>query len=102
MAIRAWPVCFGSQSALVPSSCFGLPVSPLLAGRNSGFVQPGCFRPQGSKIKMRMRTEMKDTSDRIIRITEELRALAVQLQWSTFQKSSRDDKTKILNGLLNS
>jgi hypothetical protein len=45
---------------------------------------------------------MKDTSDRIIRITEELRALAVQLQWSTFQKSSRDDKTKILNGLLNS
>ena len=45
---------------------------------------------------------MKDTSDRIVRITEELRALAVQLQWSTFQKSSRDDKTKILNGLLNS
>ena len=45
---------------------------------------------------------MKDTSDRIIRITEELRALAVQLQWSTFQRSSRDDKTKILNGLLNS
>ncbi len=45
---------------------------------------------------------MKDTSDRIRRITEELRALTVQLQWSTFQKSSRDDKTKILNGLLNS
>jgi|SRR5260370_1238507 hypothetical protein len=45
---------------------------------------------------------MKDTSDRIIRITEELRALTVQLQWSTFQKFSRDDKTKILNGLLNS
>lgn len=45
---------------------------------------------------------MRDTSDRIIRITEELRALAIQLQWSTFQKSSRDDKTKILNGVLNS
>jgi 3-methyladenine DNA glycosylase Tag len=45
---------------------------------------------------------MKDTSERIVRITEELRALAAQLQWSTFQKSSRDDKTKILNGLLNS
>jgi len=45
---------------------------------------------------------MKDTSDRIVRITEELRALACQLQWSTFQRSSRDDKTRILNGLLNS
>jgi hypothetical protein len=45
---------------------------------------------------------MKDTSDRIVRITEELRALAGQLQWSTFQRSSRDDKTKLLNGLLNS
>lgn len=45
---------------------------------------------------------MRDTSDRIIRITEELRALAIQLQWTTFQRSSRDDKTKILNGLLNS
>jgi 3-methyladenine DNA glycosylase Tag len=45
---------------------------------------------------------MKDTSERIVRITEELRALAAQLQWSTFQKSSRDDKTKILNGVLNS
>ena len=44
---------------------------------------------------------MRDTADRILRITEELRALAVQLQWSTFQKSSREDKTKILNGVLN-
>ena len=45
---------------------------------------------------------MRDTSERIVRITEELRALQAQLQWSTFQKSSRDDKTQILNGLLNS
>lgn len=45
---------------------------------------------------------MRDTSERMVRITEELRALLTQVQWSTFQKSSPDDKTRILNGLLNS
>lgn len=46
-------------------------------------------------------TSERMVSERIELITEELRALQAQLKWSTFQKASRDDKTKILDGLLN-
>jgi hypothetical protein len=44
---------------------------------------------------------MKDTVERVIRISEQLRALSVQLQWKTFESSSPGDQTRILNGLLN-
>ena len=44
---------------------------------------------------------MKDTVERVIRISEQLRALSVQLQWKTFERSSPGDQTRILNGLLN-
>jgi hypothetical protein len=45
---------------------------------------------------------MRNTAERIVLLTEELRALQAQLKWSAFQKASRDDKTKMLDGLLNS
>src|SRR5215471_10897952 len=44
---------------------------------------------------------MKDTVERVIRISEQLKALSVQLQWKTFETSSPGDQTRILNGLLN-
>ena len=44
---------------------------------------------------------MKDTAERVVRISEQLRALSVQLQWRTFENSSRGDQSQILNGLLN-
>jgi hypothetical protein len=45
---------------------------------------------------------MKDTCDRMVRISRELKALSAQFHWSAFQKSSASDQTQILNGLLNS
>ena len=44
---------------------------------------------------------MRDTVERVVRISEQLRALSVQLQWKTFETSSPRDQTQILNGLLN-
>lgn len=44
---------------------------------------------------------MRDTAERVVRISEQLRALSVQLQWKTFESSSPRDQTQILNGLLN-
>jgi hypothetical protein len=44
---------------------------------------------------------MKDTSERVVRITSELRALLMESQWKAFQDSSPRDQTRILNGLLN-
>jgi prophage DNA circulation protein len=44
---------------------------------------------------------MRDTAERVVRISEQLRALSVQLQWKTFESSSVGDQLQILNGLLN-
>ena len=44
---------------------------------------------------------MDNTSERVVRISEQLRALSVQLQWKTFETSSPRDQDRILNGLLN-
>jgi hypothetical protein len=44
---------------------------------------------------------MRDTVERVVRISEQLRALSVQLHWKTFESSSPGDQTQILNGLLN-
>jgi len=44
---------------------------------------------------------MDNTSERVVRISEQLRALSVQLQWKTFENSSPRDQDRILNGLLN-
>jgi hypothetical protein len=44
---------------------------------------------------------MKDTADRVTRISNELQALLVQLHWKAFQNSSPVDQTQILNGVLN-
>jgi prophage DNA circulation protein len=44
---------------------------------------------------------MRDTAERVVRISEQLRALSVQLQWKTFERSSVGDQIQILNGLLN-
>ena len=43
---------------------------------------------------------MEDLSERIKRLTEELRALRPQLEWDAFQSSSPGDQNRILNGLL--
>ena len=40
---------------------------------------------------------MKDLSNRISRLTHELRALRLQLQWDTFQNSTPKDKDKIVD-----
>ena len=43
---------------------------------------------------------MRDISERVARITHELRALSTQMQWKAFETSSRGDQDQILNGLL--
>jgi len=43
---------------------------------------------------------MRDISERVAKVTEELRALSVQMQWTAFQSSSQGDQDQILNGLL--
>lgn len=45
---------------------------------------------------------MRRDLDRVSRVTEDLRALLAQLQWKTFESSSPDARTQILNDLLNS
>jgi hypothetical protein len=45
---------------------------------------------------------MRDTCDRVTRITKELRALSTQFHWHAFQNSSPSDQTQILNELLKS
>ena len=40
---------------------------------------------------------MKDLSNRISRLTHELRALRLQLQWDAFQNSTPKDKDKIVD-----
>ncbi|HKT51185.1 MAG TPA: hypothetical protein VJV96_12840 [Candidatus Angelobacter sp.] len=44
---------------------------------------------------------MRDLSNQVDRLTGELRALRLQLQWSTFRRSSHKDQDDILNNLLN-
>ena len=44
---------------------------------------------------------MEDLSNRIARLTQELRALHLQLQWPDFQNASPGDQDHILNTLLN-
>ena len=44
---------------------------------------------------------MRDLSNQVDRLTGELRALRLQLEWSSFRHSSQKDQDKILNSLLN-
>lgn len=44
---------------------------------------------------------MEDFSDQIEHITQQLKALHVQLRWSTFQDADPGDQDHILTGLLN-
>ena len=44
---------------------------------------------------------MSDLSNRLNRMTQELRALRLQLQWNTFRRSSPSDQSHTLNQLLN-
>jgi hypothetical protein len=44
---------------------------------------------------------MEDISDRIKNITQELRALHLQLHWPRFQDAESGDQDRILNNLLN-
>lgn len=44
---------------------------------------------------------MRDLSNQIDRLTGELRALRLQLQWGSFRHSSHKDQDNILNSLLN-
>jgi hypothetical protein len=44
---------------------------------------------------------MRDLSNQVNRLTGELRALRLQLEWSTFRHSSPKEQDKILNSLLN-
>ena len=45
---------------------------------------------------------MEDISDRISRLTQELRALHLQLQWPNFQDANSGDQDRIFSHLLNS
>src|SRR5882724_2271160 len=45
---------------------------------------------------------MEDISDRISRLSHELRAFHLQLQWPDFQDATPTDQDSILNRLLNS
>ena len=44
---------------------------------------------------------MRDLSNQIDRLTGELRALRLQLQWNTFRRSSHKEQDSILDSLLN-
>jgi hypothetical protein len=44
---------------------------------------------------------MEDISDRIAHLTQELKALHTQLQWTKFQDATPDDQNQILNQVLN-
>ncbi len=44
---------------------------------------------------------MEDLSEQIENLTQELRALHVQLRWSAFQHADSADQDRILNNLLN-
>jgi hypothetical protein len=44
---------------------------------------------------------MEDISDRITRLTQELRSLHSQLQWPSFHTANPDDQDRILDRLLN-
>jgi hypothetical protein len=44
---------------------------------------------------------MRDLSNQIDRLTGELRSLRLQLQWSSFRRSSHKDQDSILDSLLN-
>jgi hypothetical protein len=41
-----------------------------------------------------------DISERVAKVTQELRFLSEQMQWKSFQSSSQGDQALILNGLL--
>ena len=43
---------------------------------------------------------MSDLSNRLNRLTQELRALRLQLQWSTFRRTTPSDQSHVLNQLL--
>jgi hypothetical protein len=43
---------------------------------------------------------MRDISERVAKVTQELRFLSEQMQWKSFQSSSQGDRAQILNGLL--
>ena len=43
---------------------------------------------------------MTDISERVAKVTQELRCLSEQMQWKSFQSSSQGDQDQILNGLL--
>jgi hypothetical protein len=43
---------------------------------------------------------MKDISERVAKVTQELRFLSEQMQWKAFQSSSQGDQDQILHGLL--
>src|SRR5262249_44924326 len=59
------------------------------------------FGPKGSKSEQERGQKMRDTSDRVVRVSRELQALLAQVQWSDFQHSSPGEQAQILNGLLN-
>lgn len=44
---------------------------------------------------------MKDTANRVTRISKELRALLEQLQWNAFQNASPGAQTQVLESVLN-
>src|SRR4249920_2028721 len=44
---------------------------------------------------------MEDISDRIARLTQELKALHLQSQWPNFRDANPDDQDRMLNTLLN-
>jgi hypothetical protein len=44
---------------------------------------------------------MKDTSERVVKVTTELQTLLKGLQWSAFQNSSQHEQKQILNEVLN-
>jgi len=44
---------------------------------------------------------MEDFTDQITRLSQELRAFQVQLQWKSFQCSSPDDQDRVMDSLLN-
>jgi hypothetical protein len=55
------------------------------------------FRTSFFKVKKIKDKKMKDLSNRISRLTHELRALRLQLQWDTFENSTPKDKDQLVD-----
>src|SRR3954451_12751298 len=75
-----------------PEARFGSVAALIKANRNTCFFRTSFLRSKKLRTK-----KMKDLANRISRLTHELRALRLQLQWETFENSTPKDKDHLVD-----